>query len=147
MKKPIDVKKLKRAVARKQATIDRNSKALKKAPKKVLVGWDSSSGTYPEQDGKPVAYIAKIHEFGLGNHTEKAMSRITVEDNQKEWIKMYAKLVKQQSRRGKTPNYYDIGEQIGRQIKEDLEDYLYAIDLIDTTRLANSIIVKYRRNK
>lgn len=146
MKKMIDVGKLHRAIARKQATIDRNSRAMRRAPKFVVVGWDSHSGTYPEQDGKPVSYIAQIHEYGLGNNTEKAMVRNTEYEHSKEWAQLFMKLVKKQSRGRKTPDYFDIFEQIGKRVKRDLRDYLYAIDLIDTTRLAESIIINYRRN-
>lgn len=140
-----DVTKLKKSIRRKQATINRNSKKLKNAPKTIVVGWDDKSGTYPEQGKKPVKYIAAIHEYGLGNHSEKAMVRNTIFLHEHEWVRMYRSLVKQKMKRGKTPNHYVIAERVGRKMRDDLRDYLYAIDLVDTSRLAHSIIIRYKR--
>lgn len=145
MGRMFDVRKLQKAIKKKQDTINRNSRKLKNAPKRIIVGWDEKSGTYPEQDKKPVAYIAKIHEWGLGNHTEKAMVRTTVFKHEKEWVELFQKLIIEGSRKGKSPNYYTIAERVGRQMRNDLRSYLYEIDLVDTSRLARSIIIRYKR--
>lgn len=140
-----DVKKLTKTIRKKQATINKNSKKLKSAPKTVIAGWDKSSGAYPEQDKKPVELIALIHEKGLGNHTEKGMVKNTTFKHSKEWVQLYKNLVAKGFKNGKTPNYYTIQEKIGRQIKDDLRSFTYEIGLVDTQRLANSIIIRYKR--
>jgi len=145
MAQMFDIKKVTEAIKRKQATIDRNSKKMKTAPKYIYVGWDKSSGTYPEQGGKPVEEVALIHEFGTEHHTAKGMVSNTVFFCEDEWIKRATKLIKKGFKWGRAPDYYDIAEKLGRQIKSDLRDYTYSIGLVDTERLANSVIVKYRR--
>jgi hypothetical protein len=140
-----DIVKLRKAIRKKQATINRNSKKLKSAPKTVVVGWDKSSGSYPEQDGKPVSYIALIHEEGLGHHSEKGMVKNTTHIHGQEWIALYKELVKKGFKNGKSPNYFVIQEKVGRQMRDDLRRFTYEIGLVDTQRLANSIIVRYKR--
>jgi len=145
MAQMFDIKKVTEAIKRKQATINKQSKKLKTAPKYITVGWDSKSGTYPEQGKKPVEYIALIHEKGLGNHTEKGMAKNTTFLYQDEWNKLAKKLIKKGMKFGKTPDYYIIAEKIGERIKDNLREYTYMIGLVDTERLANSIIIKYKR--
>lgn len=140
-----DVDKIKEAIRKKQSTIDKNSRKMKTAPKSISIGWDQSSGTYPEQDGKPVWYIAKIHDEGLGPHSEKKMIETTIFLNRTKWAKLYSKLQGQALKKNKIPDYYQIAETIGETMKQDLEDYVYQIDLVETERLANSIITRYHR--
>ena len=143
--KMFDISKLKKAIEKKQATINRNSKKLKTAPKTISIGWFKQSGVYPEQGKRAVNYVAKIHEHGLGNHTEKGMIKNTVHLYRKEWVKEYRKLARKEINKGKTPDYYSISEKVGLMMKEDLRNYVYRIGLVDTSRLANSILVKYKR--
>lgn len=145
MRIKLDVEKLKKRIDKKQDTINRRSQKLKNAPKVIKVGWFKESGNYPEQGKKPVEYIARIHEEGLGNHTDKHMVSNTIFEHKSEWASLYKKLVRKGSRFGRTPDYYKISEQIGVQMKKDLRNYVFGIDLVDTTRLANSILVKYSR--
>lgn len=145
MAQMFDIRKVKKAIRKKQATINRNSKKLKSAPKTIVVGWDGKSGTYPEQEKKPVAYIALIHEKGLGHQSEKGMVKNTTFLHSGEWLALYKKLVKQGFKNGKSPNYYTIAEKVGRQMRDDLRRYTYAIGLVDTQRLAHSIIIRYKR--
>lgn len=140
-----DVKRIQEKIKKKQETIERNSKKMKTAPTKVEVGWDESSGTYPEQGGKPVSYIAEIHEYGLGPHSEKSMLSSTEFLHSDEWAEKYKSLVMKSIDKDRIPNYDKIFRTIGNQIKKDLRDRVYEIDLVETHRLANSIIVRYKR--
>lgn len=141
------IEKAIRAIRRKQNTINKASRAMKRAPKYIFAGWTDKSGSYPEQGGKPVKYIACIHEKGLGPHTEKGMVANTTYLHSKEWQKLYARLVRRGSKKGKIPNYYEIFEKVGEQMKQDLRMYTISLGLVETTRLINTIVVNYRRNK
>lgn len=143
--KMFDVEKLIAGIKKKQETINRNSRKMKTAPKSITIGWTKASGKYPEQNGKPVSYIATIHEYGLGNQTEKAMVSNTIFLHKKEWASLYRKLLAKELRRKAVADYYMIAEKIGEQMKLDLKNYIREIDLIETSRLMNSIIVTYSR--
>ena len=147
MRDGIDVSKLVARIKKKQKTIDKNSKNLKRAPKYIFAGWGPESGSYPEQKGKPVEEIAEIHEWGLGAHSEKAMVRKTELEHSEKWEDLYMYLVTKAIKAGRNPNYYTIATKVGNQMRIDLRKHLFDINLIDTTRLANTIITKYRRNK
>lgn len=144
-KQSIDISKAIRAINKKQATINRASRKLKNSPKYIRVGWDSKSGKYPEQDGTPVEYVAHIHDKGLGPHEAKHMLDNTKFLHAKEWAKLYKKLARKAMRKTNSTDFYDVSEIIGERMKEDLKNYVYDINLVDTTRLANSIIVRYSR--
>ncbi len=140
-----DVTKLRKTIRKKQSTINKNSRKLKSAPKKIVVGWDSKSGSYPEQGKKPVWYIAKIHEYGTEHHPAKHMVGNTIFAHEKEWAKAYRRILNRKIKMGVVPNYFTIAEELGRRMRDDLKDYVYKIDLVDTSRLANSIIIRYKR--
>lgn len=143
----VNVDKLRKAIMKKQETINKHSKKLKTAPKYIFAGWDEKSGTYPEQEGKPVWYIAEIHERGLGDHERKDMTKNTEEEHGESWQLLYAKLVNRYLKRGRIPDYFKIAEKVGERMKYDLENYVRRIDLVDTHRLVNSVIIRYRRRQ
>jgi hypothetical protein len=140
-----DVNGLVKGIRKKQATINRNSKKLKSAPKYITVGWDASSGKYPERPEISVSYVAYLHEHGTKDFPAKNMIETTVFLHEDQWVKLYRKLAKKSLSKGQVPDYYTIAETVGEQMKRDLENYIYAIDLVDTQRLANSVIVRYSR--
>lgn len=141
----VNVRKIQKAIKRKQETINKLSNKLKTAPKYIFAGWDTKSGTYPEQDRKPVSYIAEIHDKGLGYQTRKDMVARTTNEYGESWQKLYIRLVNKYIKKGKNPDLFKVSEKVGERMRDDLRNYIYIIDLVDTERLANSIIVRYRR--
>jgi len=153
----MNLKKIQKAMAKKQATIEKRSRALKNAPVSVSVGWDKSSGKYTEQrikegrvtiqDAPMVVEVALTHEYGIGNHTEKAFIRNTIKENKDKWNKQLRTLYRQQPKTlsGKPVNWHTVMSRMGKIIKSDLKAKIIEIDLRDTDRLLESIIIKYHR--
>lgn len=145
----INAPKFQKAMRKKQEKINEISRKMKKAPKSVNIGWDSSSGKYTEQatENKPaptVQEVALIHEWGTSTIPESAMLRTTkarVEPMIQELVKRKMKAAK----RVRKLDFYKLAEDIGELVKRELHDTVFTLDLVDTTRLANSIVIKYRR--
>lgn len=151
----VKAEKIKEQIRRKQATIIKNSKKLKSNPAHLVVGWTKESGIYPEQTtsskigGSPVKtevrYVARVHEYGLGNQTEKGFTRLTMEEHGKEWTAYLQESIDHLQKAGMDIDAQWLLERVGERVKKDLQQTLIEIDLIETSRLLNSIIIKFPR--
>lgn len=159
-----NIEAIKRRMAKKQNTINKNAQKRKRIhPKNLFVGWTDKSGRYSEQaktervttnhrDGSTsskmmsikVKEVARIHELGLGNHPEKGMIRITSKANRKRWMKFYKQKVLPALMKGDKSKLWMELSKLGSIIKMDLKTTVLDIDLVDTGRLANSILVEYK---
>lgn len=165
-----NAEKVIRKIKKKQETINKRSDKMKTNPKSISVGWTDASGDYPEQRKeadqdflknpntsnkskrvyreslkKKVKDVAYAHEYGLGNLDEKGFIRKTIAENQKKWKDLSDKLFNNQAKSGLTDQ--QIFEIVGKQAKEDLRSEIFSIDLVDTHRLVDSIIISYHRNR
>jgi len=144
---------IKKEIKKKQDRMLRNSLKMVSSPMSIEIGWFYESGKYPESEGgQSVSYVAQIHEFGLGPHSPKGFVRITIDSHQKEWYDIFQSRVNiavKNALKGKgSLNSFDkhfLLLEIGNKIKRDLQDTITEINLIDTTRLKNSIIIKFDR--
>lgn len=156
--------KVMKVIARKQETIVRNAKKRKRiSPKNMTVGWTDKSGRYTEQrkseavttnhkDGTQsitsksilVKDVAKIHEYGLGNQTEKGFMRMTISQHKKKWLMMYRLTVLPWYVRGNRSMMFKALHRLGVTIRNDLKKSVVDIDLVDTGRLRDSILIEYK---
>lgn len=141
-------------IQQRQDKMIRKSLKMVSDPMYIEVGWfDPESGKYPEEEsGAKVVDVARIHEFGLGGFPAKAFVRLTVDENNKEWAYEVQKAVNvaiAKAKKGQSDlnsfNKHALLYTIGEQIKQDLRDRIEDIDLIDTSRLLNSILIKFKR--
>lgn len=150
----VKAEKIKKQIRKKQETILRNSKKLKSNPAFVTIGWTKESGKYREQADRKkdkkapeVRYVARIHEYGLGNTTEKAFTRLTIEEHGKEWQEYLQESIDHLQASNMEIDPHWLLTRVAERVKIDLQNKIEAIDLVDTSRLKNSIIIKFpRRN-
>jgi len=146
-KKLVSVDKIQRNIARKQKTIMKNAAKRKRImPKNLRVGWTKKSGRYTEQKGSPsVQDVVNIHEFGLGDHqSEKSFIRNTIASKQKKWLKYYYKNVHKHVLKVDQAKILSSLAEMGEMIKRDLQISVRRVDLIDTERLINSILIEFK---
>lgn len=162
-----DATQVQKAMKKKQETILRNAKKRKNiGPKNLMVGWTDKSGRYTEQgpkvleaatpaeqrkSGNPttekaikVKEVAKIHEFGLGNHTEVGFIRICKANNRRKWLKYYNKYINKWVVKGDRARFFPLLVHLGDMIARDLRQSVIDADLVDTQRMANSIVVDFK---
>lgn len=160
----VNVDAISRNMKRKQETISKNAKKRKRVmPKNLRVGWTDKSGRYTEQrptevvttthkDGTSttnwkaikVKDVARIHEYGLGNQTEKAFIRTTKNNNMKKWLKYYRRYVLPNVKKNDQKKILASLTDLGEIIREDLKNSVYDIGLVDTGRLVESILIEFK---